>query len=120
MVTRSDLRDPHHAMLEATGLRHSSLAGAESIAASAVTGAGMDELRAALSRLARSLPAAGDTARVRLWVDRAFTIKGAGMVATGTLGGGRLTVGDALRVATTGHGVAGSGLAGRAARTSAR
>jgi selenocysteine-specific elongation factor len=33
---------------------------------------------------------------VRLWIDRAFTIKGSGTVATGTLGAGRLHAGDEL------------------------
>lgn len=119
VVTRSDLSDPHAATLEAQDhLRHSTLAGIESVAVSAVTGEGMDELRAALGRLARSLPDADTGARVRLWVDRVFTIKGAGTVVTGTLGDGRLAVGDELEVATTGRGVRVRGLQsqGRQAR----
>jgi selenocysteine-specific elongation factor len=36
------------------------------------------------------------TGRVRLWVDRAFSITGSGTVVTGTLGAGTLRVGDAL------------------------
>lgn len=45
------------------------------------------------------LPAADPAAPVRLWVDRAFTIKGAGTVVTGTLAAGTLTVGDELELA---------------------
>jgi selenocysteine-specific elongation factor len=33
---------------------------------------------------------------VRLWIDRAFTVKGAGTVVTGTLGAGTIRVGDEL------------------------
>ena len=33
---------------------------------------------------------------MRLWVDRSFTIRGAGTVVTGTLAAGTIRVGDAL------------------------
>ncbi|MEK8105360.1 SelB C-terminal domain-containing protein [Micromonospora sp. M12] len=36
---------------------------------------------------------------VRLWVDRSFTVRGSGTVVTGTLGAGRLRVGDELELA---------------------
>ena len=36
--------------------------------------------------------------RVRLWVDRAFTIRGAGTVVTGTLGAGTIRAGDELEL----------------------
>ena len=57
------------------------------VAVSAVTGEGMGELRQALARLCRSLPTPSPEARVRLWVDRAFTVRGTGTVVTGTLTG---------------------------------
>lgn len=111
VVTRSDLRDPRQATLDAEEqLRYSTLAGAESVAVSAVTGMGMDDLRASLGRLARSLPDPEPHQRMRLWVDRVFTIKGAGTVVTGTLGDGLLRVGDALELATSGRGVRVRGL----------
>jgi selenocysteine-specific elongation factor len=47
---------------------------------------------------------------VRLWVDRAFTVRGAGTVVTGTLGAGRLRVGDELELAATGEPVRVRGL----------
>ena len=40
------------------------------------------------------MPAAGPTADVRLWVDRAFHVRGTGTVVTGTLPAGTLRVGD--------------------------
>ena len=42
------------------------------------------------------LPAPDLDADVRLWVDRAFTVRGAGTVVTGTLGAGTMRVGDEL------------------------
>ncbi|HEX5630491.1 MAG TPA: SelB C-terminal domain-containing protein, partial [Acidimicrobiia bacterium] len=44
------------------------------------------------------LPPSPDLGQPRLWVDRSFTIAGAGTVVTGTLTGGTLRVGDALSV----------------------
>jgi selenocysteine-specific elongation factor len=111
VVTRTDLADPQLALTEAARhIRRSSLTGAESVAVSAVTGAGIDDLRAALSRLVSKLPAADATARMRLWVDRVFSVKGAGTVVTGTLGDGRLTVGDELVVGASGRPVRVRGL----------
>ncbi|WP_305784479.1 selenocysteine-specific translation elongation factor [Symbioplanes lichenis] len=101
VVTRSDLADPALAIEEArlelapTGLRD-----VEAVAVSAVTGAGLDDLRPALTRLVATLPQEVP-GPVRLWVDRAFTVKGSGTVVTGTLGAGRLAVGDELEL--TGH-----------------
>src|SRR5699024_9261588 len=43
-------------------------------------------------------PSPDASARVRLWVDRAFTIKGAGTVTTGTLTAGSLRTGDTVRL----------------------
>jgi selenocysteine-specific elongation factor len=91
VVTRSDLADPGPAVRQArTEIAATSLGAVEAVAVSGVTGAGLDELRAALDRLAARLPAPDPDAAVRLWIDRAFTVKGAGTVVTGTLGGGRL------------------------------
>jgi selenocysteine-specific elongation factor len=64
---------------------------------SAVTGEGVEALVAALEV---ELAAAGptpDAGSPRMWVDRAFGISGAGVVATGTLTGGSLSVGDRLQ-----------------------
>ncbi|HZT90425.1 MAG TPA: selenocysteine-specific translation elongation factor [Gaiellaceae bacterium] len=75
--------------------------GAEVVAASAKTGAGLDELRAALARLpARDRGRGG---AVRLYVDRAFTLHGVGTVATGTLWSGSVAPGDLLRLEPQGR-----------------
>ncbi|HUO70210.1 MAG TPA: selenocysteine-specific translation elongation factor [Solirubrobacteraceae bacterium] len=94
-VTKADLADPEVALLEAAEL----LPGAEAVAVSTRTGAGIDALRAALDRVVaglRSRAAAGGLPR--LHIDRVFTIRGAGTVVTGTLWSGRIARGDELVV----------------------
>jgi selenocysteine-specific elongation factor len=101
VITRSDLMEPELARDEALDhLAGTPLAGLSAVCVSAATGAGMDELRTALDDLVGALPTPDDRADVRLWVDRAFTIRGAGTVVTGTLGAGRIRVGDELELAT--------------------
>ncbi len=75
---------------------------AEVVAVSAKTGAGLDELRAALAQVADTVSARDDSGPARLYVDRVFTLKGIGTVVTGTLWSGSITEGDTLRVAPRG------------------
>ena len=98
VVTRSDLADPGPATRQARAeIAATSLGdGVEAVAVSGATGAGLDDLRAALDRLVARLPAPDVDGPVRLWIDRVFTIRGAGTVVTGTLGAGRLRTGDEL------------------------
>jgi selenocysteine-specific elongation factor len=100
VVTRADLADPGPALRAASAeLAATTLgagAGFEAVAVSAVTGAGLDELRAALARLAAALPAPDPAAPVRLWIDRSFTIRGSGTVVTGTLPAGTVRPGQEL------------------------
>jgi len=88
-VTRSDLADPADARRQALArLAASSLGDVEAVTVSARTGLGLPALRDALDRLATGLPEPDPDAPVRLWVDRAFRIKGSGTVVTGTLPAG--------------------------------
>ena len=99
VVTRSDLLDPELALADARGnLCGTGLADLAAVAVSATTGEGMDGLRTALGALVDGLPAPDTAADVRLWVDRAFTVRGAGTVVTGTLAAGTLRVGDELEL----------------------
>ena len=66
---------------------------------SGVTGAGVDELREALDELAVSPENGRAGALARLPVDRAFVLKGIGLVATGTLWSGEIRPGDTLYTA---------------------
>ncbi|MDR7273957.1 selenocysteine-specific translation elongation factor [Catenuloplanes atrovinosus] len=98
-VTRADLAPPGQVLAAARErIARSTLGDVPAVAVSAVTGDGLPELRRALDDLVTSLPAPDDTAPVRLWVDRVFTVRGAGTVVTGTLGAGRLRVGDELEL----------------------
>ena len=60
------------------------------VAVSAVTGAGLSELRAALVRVAEAVPERNVAGYFRLPIDRAFSVKGFGAVVTGTLISGSL------------------------------
>ncbi len=98
-VTKTDLSDPDMALLEAGEL----LPGAQALAVSARSGAGLDDLRAALDRLAATVRSRADApGEARLHVDRVFTIRGAGTVVTGTLWSGQVAPGDALLVLPAG------------------
>jgi selenocysteine-specific elongation factor len=76
---------------------------AEVVAVSAKTGAGLDELRAALGRAA--VREERDAAPTRLFIDRVFTLRGIGTVATGTLWSGQIAGGDILRAEPVGRDV---------------
>jgi selenocysteine-specific elongation factor len=97
-VTKADLAGPEPAAAQAREL----LPGLDVVAVSVRTGAGLDALRGALDRVAGRLPGrAGpedDPSAVRLHVDRAFTIRGAGTVVTGTLWSGAVGRGDEVVV----------------------
>jgi selenocysteine-specific elongation factor len=84
-------------------LAASPLAEVEIVPVSAARGLGLDALVAALGRMLDAAPVPLDRGRPRLWVDRSFSIRGAGTVVTGTLGGGRLRVGDELAVLPVGR-----------------
>jgi selenocysteine-specific elongation factor len=91
VVTRADLADPADAMRQARErIAATTLGQVEAVAVSAVTGAGLPQLTGALDRLAGRLPSPDRDAPVRLWVDRAFSIKGSGTVVTGTLAAGTI------------------------------
>ncbi|HVZ09284.1 selenocysteine-specific translation elongation factor [Rhodopila sp.] len=70
------------------------------IPVSAVTGMGLETLRAALVATAR--PPRPVSGHPRLAVDRAFTLTGAGLIVTGTLVAGRIAVEDRLVLSPVG------------------
>ncbi|WP_324649508.1 SelB C-terminal domain-containing protein [Georgenia sp. H159] len=103
-VTRADLADPAPARARALAeLGATSLRGVRAVAVSARTGDGLDELRRALGDMVAGLPQPSPEEPVRLWVDRSFTMTGAGAVVTGTLPAGRVGAGDRLRSAHGEH-----------------
>jgi selenocysteine-specific elongation factor len=62
------------------------------------TGEGLEDLKRALSAELANLPPPRDIGKPRLFVDRAFTLRGIGTVVTGTLTGGTLRAGDTIFV----------------------
>ena len=81
------------ALLSATGMR-----GAEVHRVSALSGAGVEALARALRERALGLAARAADGRFRLCVDRAFMLRGAGLVVTGTVHAGVAATGERLVV----------------------
>ncbi len=77
-------------------LADTSLAGSAVLAASGVTGAGLDDVREALVALRAAV--GQPTRPPTLAIDRVFSVKGRGSVVTGTLRGGPLTARTSLRL----------------------
>ncbi len=73
------------------------------VAVSSLTGAGIDELKRELVRVAREIPAKNSNAIARLPIDRVFTMKGFGTVVTGTLISGVIRREDELEVFPSGR-----------------
>jgi selenocysteine-specific elongation factor len=99
-MTKTDLVEPDWLELVTAEvidrLGGTSLAGAEVVPVSAVTGAGLPELKDKLDALLDQAEPRADHGRPRLPVDRVFTIGGFGTVVTGTLVDGSLKLGEEL------------------------
>lgn len=72
------------------------------ISVSAHSGAGLDELIAAIQHLLAALPQRVNYHHPRLPIDRVFVVSGFGAVVTGTLSGGTLSVGDNIELQPAG------------------
>ncbi len=94
-ITKADLLDPELAIADTRELVGTE---PEIVAVSVVTGQGLSELAAALDRLAGRLSRRTATGASRLFVDRVFSVTGAGTVVTGTLWGGPVAVGERVRI----------------------
>ena len=70
---------------------------------SALSGAGMADLKAALARVARDLTERPADDLFRLPIDRVFAVAGAGTVVTGSTWSGTVAVGDAVRLLPLGR-----------------
>ncbi|MGY1740013.1 MULTISPECIES: selenocysteine-specific translation elongation factor [unclassified Blastococcus] len=96
-VTKADAADPAPVLADAAArLAGTSMGAVPGVAVSGLTGAGVPELTAGLQTLLAGLPTPDPAAPVRLWIDRAFPIRGAGTVVTGTLAAGSIATGDRL------------------------
>ncbi|MGA2720068.1 MAG: selenocysteine-specific translation elongation factor [Candidatus Acidiferrales bacterium] len=106
-ITKSDLVEPHAldlVKLEIEELtRGSFLDGAPLVPVSALTGAGLDDLKAKLSRAAASAPVRDAGRHLRLPIDRSFAVKGFGTVVTGTLVSGSVGLEEEVELYPTGR-----------------
>ncbi|HKM47833.1 MAG TPA: selenocysteine-specific translation elongation factor [Terriglobales bacterium] len=68
------------------------------VAVSSLTGAGLEELKSALTQVASEVAAKDSAALARLPIDRVFTMKGFGTVVTGTLVAGTIRKEEELEV----------------------
>jgi selenocysteine-specific elongation factor len=103
-LTKSDLADDDQildCMAEVeTLLSSTSLRGSEIVPVSALTGRGVDELKAKLLAMGES--GKGTSGFARLAVDRCFVLAGAGVVVTGTVHAGEIRVDDRLLLTPSG------------------
>src|SRR5215471_17719758 len=102
VLTKSDLVDAETlevVCLEVQEfLRGSFLERSPIIAVSSLRGTGLEELKRTLMETAETVPPKDATAIVRLPIDRVFTMKGFGTVATGTLVAGTIRKEDELEL----------------------
>ena len=106
VLTKADLASPESieriagqakGLIAATALAH-----AEVLTVSALTGDGVDALRAHLEEAADAVCDRGAGERFRLAVDRVFTLTGVGVVATGTVLSGSVHLGDRIQLSPSG------------------
>jgi selenocysteine-specific elongation factor len=102
VLTKTDLSDAETLELARLDVRElvagSFLADAPVVAVSSRTGEGLEALTTALVSMAASLPTRSPDGPVRLPIDRVFSMKGFGTVATGTLVSGSLQIEQELVV----------------------
>ena len=109
VLTKRDLVDAEWSALVGREVREllagTLLADAPLVEFSAVTGAGRDDLLAAIDAQLATLPTRADDAPARLPVDRVFTVEGFGTVVTGTLWRGVIRMGENLKLQPLGRSV---------------
>ncbi|MBL8218565.1 MAG: selenocysteine-specific translation elongation factor [Bryobacterales bacterium] len=107
VITKSDLVDPELVDLVKLEVDEftagSFLEKAPKVAVSAVTGAGLPDLKREIAALAKTIPAKNVSHHFRLPVDRAFSMKGFGAVVTGTLISGSLRVEQEVEIQPSGQ-----------------
>jgi selenocysteine-specific elongation factor len=105
-LTKADLVDPELLEIARDDVREhvagTVLEGVPIVPVSSRTGAGVRAVREALDAMLDAVPAP-PRSRARLFVDRVFTITGAGTVVTGTLEGEALEVGEEVEISPGGH-----------------
>lgn len=105
-LTKTDLVEPEWLELALEdvrdGLRGTPFATSPIVAVSSTTGEGLETLRERLTAVARDVRTRDADDLFRLAVDRVFSVRGTGTVATGTVWSGRIAPEDTVRVLPTG------------------
>jgi selenocysteine-specific elongation factor len=106
IVSKADLATPERRAEVAAEIgaatAGTALEGVEILPVSALTGEGVDELRARLVAAALTTGSRSADARLRLAVDRVFTLSGLGVVVTGAVLSGSAQVGDHVLISPSG------------------
>jgi selenocysteine-specific elongation factor len=103
-LTKIDAVDPERAAVSEAAVREL-IPGHEIVRVSAIDGTGLPELVEALERVAGAVEMRRSEGPVRLYVDRSFSLPGAGRIVTGTLWSGTISAGARLTVLPSGYGV---------------
>lgn len=102
VITKADLVEPDWLEMVSEevkeAMRGTVFTDAPMVAVSAVTGEGIAELTALIDETAQNLTNREFAGKLRLAVDRVFSITGFGTVVTGTLLGGLLHAGDTVEI----------------------
>ncbi|WP_227763430.1 selenocysteine-specific translation elongation factor [Zhaonella formicivorans] len=102
VITKSDLVDADWLELVREEVREAVrgtvLEEAPMIAVSALTGHGIPELKSLLQEMVAKTPPKSLAGKVRLPIDRVFSITGFGTVVTGTLWSGKVKLGETLQI----------------------
>ena len=105
-LTKTDLVGPERLAAVACEIRAAAigtmLEGADILPVSALTGQGVDRLRARLVAHAADVADRSEDARFRLAVDRVFTLPGVGVVVTGAVLSGSVRAGDRVVISLSG------------------
>lgn len=103
-LTKADLCEdvPFSVEMLRDELQDTTIAEAPIIPVSAVTGEGIEKLKATIIENLGQCPPQQDSHKPRLSIDRIFSPKGTGTVVTGTLTGGSIQTGDSLIAQPTG------------------
>ena len=106
-LNKIDRSEPDHIAAVRDDIRtltaDSFLRDAEIVEVSCTDGRGIDALRSHLQRAGEAYASALDDRAFRLAVDRAFSLRGVGVVATGTVVSGATRVDEHLAIATSGQ-----------------
>jgi selenocysteine-specific elongation factor len=101
-LTKCDLVDEARIAELTAAVRHfvrgSFLAEAPILPVSALTGAGVGELKAALQEIGRRVAPRPDSGIFRMPIDRVFTMRGFGTVVAGTILAGTVRAGDRIEI----------------------